>query len=76
MRFAGIVKGERKIFLQKSAALGNRERRRYGTFLRHSAATGGGEVRNPPLWQMKADAAPMRQRILQALASQNDYAES
>ena len=33
------------------------------------------EVRNPPLWQIKADAAPMRQRVLQALASQNDYAE-
>ena len=26
-------------------------------------------------WQIKADAAPMRQRVLQALASQNDYAE-
>ncbi len=33
------------------------------------------EARNPPLWQMKADAVPMRQRVLQALASQNDYAE-
>ncbi len=27
------------------------------------------------LWQMKADAAPMRQRVLQAPALQNDYAE-
>ena len=27
------------------------------------------------LWQIQADAAPMRQRVLQALASQNDYAE-
>ena len=27
------------------------------------------------LWQIKADAAPMRQRVLQALALQNDYAE-
>ena len=27
------------------------------------------------LWQMKADAVPMRQRVLQALALQNDYAE-
>ena len=33
------------------------------------------EARNPPLWQIKVDAAPMRQRVLQALASQNDYAE-
>ena len=33
------------------------------------------EARNPPLWQIKADAAPMRQRVLLALASQNDYAE-
>ena len=27
------------------------------------------------LWQIQADAAPMRQRVLQASASQNDYAE-
>ena len=27
------------------------------------------------LWQIQADAAPMRQRVLQALAKQNDYAE-
>ena len=27
------------------------------------------------LWQMKADAVPMRQRVLQAPAKQNDYAE-
>ena len=33
------------------------------------------EARNPPLWQIKAYAAPMRQRVLLALASQNDYAE-
>ena len=33
------------------------------------------EARNPPRWQIQADAAPMRQRVLQALASQNDYAE-
>ena len=33
------------------------------------------EARNPPLWQIQADAAPMRQRALQALALQNDYAE-
>ena len=33
------------------------------------------EARNPPLWQIQADAAPMRQRALQASALQNDYAE-
>ena len=33
------------------------------------------EARNPPLWQIQADAAPMRQRVLQASALQNDYAE-
>ena len=33
------------------------------------------EARNPPLWQMQADTAPMRQRVLLALALQNDYAE-
>ena len=33
------------------------------------------EARNPPLWQIKADAAPMRQRVLQASAKQNDYTE-
>ena len=27
------------------------------------------------LWQIQAEAAPMRQRVLQAAASQNDYAE-
>ena len=27
------------------------------------------------LWQIQADAAPMRQRVLQAAAPQNDYAE-
>ena len=33
------------------------------------------EARNPPLWQIQADAAPMRQRALQASALLNDYAE-
>ena len=43
--------------------------------MRRGSAAGGGEARNPPLWQIQADAAPMRQRVLQASASQNDYAE-
>ena len=46
-----------------------------GFSLRRGSAVGGGEARNPPLWQIQADAAPMRQRVLQASASQNDYAE-
>ena len=46
-----------------------------GSSWRRGSAVGGGEARNPPLWQIQADAAPMRQRVLLALASQNDYAE-
>ena len=46
-----------------------------GFSLRRGSAVGGGEARNPPLWQIQADAAPMRQRVLQASALQNDYAE-